>query len=219
MWGRAWGYKDASDDGCFDWKGGQQWFDSLLEGSYCDRNWMQGSHVAPNAWDRPGFDAPAPALLGFDETILGYCSHLVGLDFDGGDLNTELAERCVWANKNVLRLLDPQVPWDMCQNLEWQMCAIHGRLPGQDGMKVSFATAPKDLELVWWTDPAGTHPTYKPFQNGYELGDVFFAEMAVTFTLCKNRAALFRLEVGETYNCDFDLDGWKLLTTKFQLKT
>ena len=67
---------------------------------------MQGSAVAPNWNDRPRYTAPAPALLGFDETILGYCSHLVGLDFDGGDLNTELAERCVRANKNVLRLLE-----------------------------------------------------------------------------------------------------------------
>ena len=67
---------------------------------------MQGSAVAPNFNDRPRYTAPAPALLGFDETILGYCSHLVGLDFDGGDLNTELAERCVRANKNVLRLLE-----------------------------------------------------------------------------------------------------------------
>ena len=101
---------------------------------------MQGSAVAPNWNDRPLYTAPAPALLGFDETILGYCSReppltavrlepsslhtcvhmslelmrarvspatdLVGLDFDGGDLNTELAERCVRANKNVLRLLE-----------------------------------------------------------------------------------------------------------------
>ena len=39
----------------------------------------------------PAFTTAAPALLGFDEAILGYCSELVGLGFDGGDLNEELA--------------------------------------------------------------------------------------------------------------------------------
>ena len=95
------------------------------------------------------------------------------------------------------------------------MCALHGRLPGQDGIKISFASAPKDLEPIWWNYP-GTHPTYTPVHGGYALGDVFFAEMAVTFSLCSNRGALFRLEVGETFECNFYTAGWERLSRKFQ---
>jgi len=214
MFGPAWDLKSPGEGGCWDAKGGQRWFDAILAGENCDRNWMQGSPIAPGPDDRPPFTKPASALLGFDETILGYCSHLVGLDFDGGDLNTELAERCVWANKNVLRLLAGE-PWDMCQNLEWQMCAIHGRLPGQDGSKMSFATAPNELNLMWWNDH-DTHPTYSPVYGGFSLGDVFFAEVAVTFTLCTNRGHLFELEVGEIFECQFDQAGWVHLTRKLQ---
>ena len=61
------------------------------------------------------------------QTILGYCSQLVGLGFDGGDLNTELAERCVAANKNVLRLISGGRPWDMCQNIGMQARELHER--------------------------------------------------------------------------------------------
>ena len=213
MWGAAWVWKEAWQGGCWDGLGGREWLNRAFEGTWCDRNWMSGS-AAPMRDDRPWFSAPAPALLGFDETILGYCSHLVGLDFDGGDLNTELAERCVRANKNVLRLLSGGRPWDMCQNIEWQMCALNGKLPGQDGRKVSFASAPKDVQLQWWTDPS-THPTYTPRWDGYSLGDVFFAELCVTYALCRNRARLFELEVGETMECDLDHEGFGHLVDKF----
>ena len=57
----------------------------------------------------------------------------------------------------------------VCQNIEWQMCAINGKLPGQDGRKISFASAPKDVQLAWWNDPS-THPTYQPRWDGYALG-------------------------------------------------
>lgn len=214
MWGSAWDFTKPGQRGCFDRFGGQRWFDGIFEGTWCDRNWLQGTAGQPRANDRPHFTAPAPALLGFDETILGYCSQLVGLWFDGGDLNTELADRCVRANKNVLRLMSGSSPWDMCQNIEWQLCAIRGKLPGQDAAKISFASAPRDLELKWWTD-VNTHPTYAPKPDGYALGDVFFAELCVTFTICKNRGDLFRLDVGETFVCDMDPAGWNLLTSRF----
>ena len=100
--GRRWVLEDASDAGCWDaGLGGREWLYKAWEGTWCDRNWMQGTPAQRGPNDRPHFSAAAPALLGFDEDILGYCSHLVGLDFDGGDLNSELADRCVRANKNV----------------------------------------------------------------------------------------------------------------------
>lgn len=217
MWGRAWAYKENWDAGCWESLGGREWLDKAWEGTWCDQNWMQGTAQAPGPGDRPHFTQPAPALLGFDETILGYCSHLVGLDFDGGDLNTELAERCVRANKNVLRLLQGR-PWDMCQNIEWQMCALSGKLPGQDGRKVSFASAPKDVKAEWFHNP-DLHPTFRPNFDGYSLGDVYFAELCVTFTLCANRADLFKLEVGETFVCEKDQAAFDHLVDMFMMTT
>ena len=102
----------------------------------------------------------------------------------------------------------------MCQNIEWQMCAINGKLPGQDRRKVSFASAPKDVQVIWWKDPS-THPTYSPRWDGYTLGDVFFAELAVTYALCANRARIFELEVGETFECVKDENGFRHLVEMF----
>jgi len=216
MWGNAWAWKEPWQDGCWAELGGRDWLHKAWAGTWCDRNWMAGS-AAPQRDDRPWFSAPAPALLGFDETILGYCSHQVGLDFDGGDLNFELADRCVRANRNVLRLMSGGRPWDMCQNIEWQMCAINGKLPGQKAREVSFASAPKDVPQIWWDDP-GTHPTFTPNWDGYALGDVFFAELAVTYALCANRHRLFELEVGETFECEKDEAGFEHLIDMFLSK-
>lgn len=214
MWGNAWAFKEEWDAGCWEYLGGREWLNRAWEGTWCDVNWMQGTAQAPGPNDRPHFTAPAPALLGFDETILGYCSHQIGLDFDGGDLNSEVAERCVAANRNILRLLSGGRPWDMCQNIEWQLCALSGKLPGQDGNKVSFASAPKDVSPVWFHD-SDTHPTYKPRLDGYSLGDVYFAELCVTFALCANRGDLFNLEVGETFVCQRDKRAFDHLVDMF----
>mgnify|MGYP007078100274 CR=1 FL=1 len=213
MWGAAWQLAAPGQGRCWDGLGGRDWLESAWEGKWCYRNWMEGSAAAMGGDGMPAFSKPAPALLGFDETILGYCSELVGLGFDGGDLNTELAERCVWANKNVLRLFGGGRPWDMCQNIEWQLCALNGKLPHQDGRKVSFATAPRDLQLIWWNDPS-THPTFDP-GYGYALGDVYFAEVAVIFTVCANREELFDLDVGETFVCEMDHTSFKHMMAKF----
>jgi hypothetical protein len=76
MWGNAWAWKEPWQDGCWAELGGRDWLHKAWAGTWCDRNWMAGS-AAPQRDDRPWFSAPAPALLGFDETILGYCSHQV----------------------------------------------------------------------------------------------------------------------------------------------
>tara|TARA_B110000046_G_C12889059_1_gene353515 strand:+ start:255 stop:470 length:216 start_codon:yes stop_codon:yes gene_type:complete len=56
----------------------------------------------------PTYATPAPALLGFDETIYAYCSAEKG--WNEGPFNPQdnwgLADRCVRANKNVLRVLN-----------------------------------------------------------------------------------------------------------------
>ena len=110
MWAEnGWARRSHRGDTCF----GRGWptFDinAALRGSGCERNWLEGTH------ERPTFPRPAPALLGFDETIYAFCSAETGLE-EGpywGD-NNALATRCVAANENVLRVMGG---WNMCVNL------------------------------------------------------------------------------------------------------
>ena len=94
------------------------------------------------------------------------------------------------------------------RSLEWQLCALQGKLPGQGTTQIAFATAPKELRLEWWEKPS-THPTY-PCNgrfcdpSGFTVGDVFFAEVAVAYALCKNRASLLRLAAGVFFECTLD---------------
>ena len=119
--------------------------------------------AAPLQWQ-----AHAPALLGFDESIDEYCSQHMRLDdpkrpwivptFSGQGAH---AERCVRANVNILSLYGDRLPYNICRNLEWQMCAAQGKLPGQgtnlDGTRdrtIKFAKAPRELELYTNNRPA-----------------------------------------------------------------
>jgi len=179
-----------------------------------------------NAQDRPPFTGPAPALLGFDETIVEECSRLLGLDAweDHQDLNFKLAHRCVEANRNVLRIMSGP-KWDLCQNMQWEMCGVLGKLPGQDGGRdgpalqprlLTFGTAPKDLNPKWFLDPT-KHPTYPCHgswcdPNGYTVGDVFFVEVCILFAVCMNREELFTVDVGDGFVCDFDPAGYTRLS-------
>ena len=62
-------------------------------------NWYEGSN---QAWGR--FHSPhAPALLGFDNDIHGYCRG-----------------SCDNANVNILNLLSGNVKYNTCRNFEWQ---------------------------------------------------------------------------------------------------
>ena len=39
-----------------------------------------------------------------------------------------------------------QVPYNLCRNLEWQVCAAKGKLPGQGGRGIRFAIEPGRLD-------------------------------------------------------------------------
>lgn len=41
----------------------------------------------------------------------------------------------------------------MCQNLQWLVCAGKGRLPGQGGRAMHFATPPSKLDTRTWITP------------------------------------------------------------------
>ena len=78
---------------------------------------------------------PAPAVLGFDESIDWYCAT------HGG--RGDHAEACVSANVNILSIQDGS--YNTCKNLEWQVCAARGWLPGQMSSEIRFSFRPAEL--------------------------------------------------------------------------
>lgn len=215
LWGaRAWHYRSPDEAGCWEGLGGEQFFSSLLSNDYyCNRNWMEGAIGDSNI--RPSFTRPAPALLGFESTIWEYCSAMVGKS-NSGFSQRELAERCVRANNNILRIVSGSWGWTMCQNFAWQVCAALGRLPGQQGRSLRFATAPKALTLEEWY-----HPTSWPCEGSkscpegrFAVGDVFFAELAVFRAICENANELFVVERGQLTACLIDEEAYRDFTRR-----
>ena len=91
-------------------------------------------------------------------------------------------------------------------DLAWQVCAAQGRLPGQGGAQIRFATAPKDLSIDEWR-----HPTSWPCEGGkpcpkgkYAVGDVFYVEIAVYRAICRSSSELFQVSVGDLVSCEVD---------------
>ena len=56
-----------------------------------------------------------------------------------------MAKSSIAAGINILNMVGRRVPWNMCRNLEWLVCAAQGRLPAQSTGAVRFATLPGDL--------------------------------------------------------------------------
>ena len=204
LWGRTgWYLRGAGDPGCWNDFGGAKFFAEALAGKWCDRNWYEGAWGKGAA--RPCCGKPAPALLGFDESIWQFCSRAVNKPAAGFS-QTEMAARCVMSNNNILRLMGGAWKWNMCQNFAWQLCAATGRLPGQDGAKLHFVTAPKAMRIEEWR-----RPTSWPCDNGepcppgkYAVGDVYFAELAVYRYICSNADELFKVGEGELIRCEVD---------------
>lgn len=227
LWGlKAWEKLPNGAMGC--WNGpfaGSSYFDHVLSGGQCDANWFEGAKGALGQQaSRPRFTAAAPALLGFDDTIFSFCSaqidepvHFVKTKYTG-DFNEELAERCERANQNILRVISKRLPWTMCQNLRWQVCALTGKLPGQGGNQVRFATAPNELDMRVWQRPDSwpCDEHGKCPKGKFAVGDVFFAEVCLVDSLCRNGDAIFALGKGELFECDFDPDAFLKLADDFR---
>ena len=198
MW--AWGgwqrRQSHSDAACFE-QGWQHFdFEAALRGEGCDRNWLEGTHE----W--PQYPRPAPALLGFDETIYAFCAaetHQPEGPYWGD--NNALASRCVDANENVLRVMGG---WNMCVNLQWQTCAVKGLLHGQGaGRQMRFSIAPNALDLTLFHNPP-RGCVNGDCRQGYAVSDVYYVEVCVLSHICANRDELFTLGVGDLFTCNLD---------------
>lgn len=210
LWGRiAYLYKNAEgNEAC--WSNKNNFFHEVLGQEQCDVNWLRGA--SDTEAFRPPFTKDAPALLGFDNTIVDYCtekSHQS--NWPQGDYFKEVARRCVQGNQNILLMFSCDScfgfqGWDMCQNLRWVLCAVRNFLPGQGSSGVRFAKAPKNLNFSDFDKVTN--------RKHYVVSDVFFCEVCVISLICKNSWQLFLLNRGERFDCEFDEKGyWNLVKT------
>jgi hypothetical protein len=110
------------------------------------------------------------------------------------------------ASQNILSLYGKRIPYNLCRNLEWQICAAKGMLPGQGGFGIRFATAPKRLHTRG-NKPFGQCGGWTPTgecNGGYATDDIYFLEICLLNQLCTNNHELFELEVGQFFVCQLD---------------
>lgn len=212
IWG-ADGWRVRSPDMSACWfNDGEKFFRDAEAGTTCGRNWYEGNqgdlgsvHGGPTRnWVEPHFTKPAPAVLGFDESIDWMC----------GNRNLggwQHAQTCVRSNKNILALFWPAV-YNSCANFQWQVCAAKGWLPGQGSPVIKFAYEPRDLNTEEGPHPLGSCNSYAPAgcdENfGYGSSDIFFLEVCIYNTICKNGADVFKLDVGEAFHCELHHEGF-----------
>jgi len=208
--------RDAHDQ----WQHALDYFNSTQRGAACNTNWYEGNAGghdenllggryfrantatpdAGNGW----FPGPAPALLGFDESIDDYCWR------HGGKGSHAMA--CIHAGFNILSLYGNRVPYNICRNLEWQVCAAKGLLPGQGSRTIIFGKRPADLDPSRkGGKPLGTCGGWVPSylrqehcRNNYATDDIFFLEVCTFNQICRNGEDLWHLEVGQEWRCELD---------------
>jgi len=187
---------------------GPGFFEHAWLGSWCNRNWYIGNKGSlgqfgggpAQPWVWPRFTHAAPALLGFDESIDWFCATHGGF----GDHS----EASVSANLNILSIQDGT--YNTCKNLEWQVCAARGYLPGQMSRDIQFAFRPAELR----SGLIGACTGYSPAgcgDQGYASYDIFFLEICMFSEFCSNGAELFQLNVGDFWHCELDEAGFSRL--------
>lgn len=165
----------------------------------------------------------------YSDLLLGYCNgKLKECDwkaleqhwqnhgrFEKREFGCPHVQYCTQANFNLLNLVDEdKVPYNMCRNLEWQVCAAQGRLPGQGGRKIRFSYAPKEMDVNGKKHSletcAGWHPGHAPKSGGGIFGftndDIYFMEICLFNQVCENNFELFTLDKGQNFICKFSAE-------------
>mmetsp|Transcript_53603 Transcript_53603/g.96319 ORF Transcript_53603/g.96319 Transcript_53603/m.96319 type:complete len:338 (+) Transcript_53603:43-1056(+) len=196
----------SSEQACWIWRWWspnreQKFFDDVLAGVSCDRNWNSG--VRGGWTDRNVYPSPAPALLGEDAHIHRACCSRAGKEGAKCD-DKDIANICVEGSYNVLMVVNVTNPWNLCLNLVWQLCAVLGKLPGQNSRTMHFAPAPKNYPAKWWVDGV----SWNGGQN-FANGAVSVAEVCILSEICSNRDQLFSIEEMEPFTCDLDVQRYR----------
>lgn len=209
LWGDAgWESRLRGEPGCWG-DDPSSFFRNALNGESCERNWYEGNqgplgfgNGGPSKdWVWPHFTRAAPALFGFDENIDGWCNSR------GGD---DHAPACVRKNLNILSLYWP-AQYNVCRNYEWQLCAVQGLLPGQQGVNtIKFAFSPGALQPHGDWNSLGSCSGWHPRgcgDDGYASSDIFYLEACMFAVICSNGREVFRLNEMESWNCQLSHEG------------
>ena len=210
----------------------EQYFRETMYGDHCDSNWYEGGVIRGGQFDRPIFENAGTPLLGFDETIEGFCRwELEQMKVNATEGITAHVENCLLTGNSILALYGERFPYNICRNLEWMVCAARGKLPGQRGDVIHFAKRPNELVPNSEDKPlgkcrgwrAGDHechddPYNGPFDGesekkrritGYATDSIFFLEVCMYSQICSNGDELFGLFVGQDWRCQFSETGFK----------
>lgn len=232
MWSATpWRQRAKGEPNCWDRQRGHptfvnrdprhDFFFPLEQGAYCrETNWFEGNEgELGKPGQPPSFTRDARPVLGFDESIDAYCAtqpHDNGKHTARGKASH--AGNCVAANVNILSLFGERMPYNSCRNLEWQVCAALGKLPGQLSRKIYFAKAPAALDpSPHSARPLGKCGGWRDFrtpgdsdclQTGFASDDVFFLEVCIYNEICSNGPSeLFHLRAGQPWECELDARG------------
>lgn len=95
---------------------------------------------------------------------------------------------------------------------QWILCAVRGLLPKQRGRQLHFASAPRDLDFAGYRDPSLTGSWWmEPHDWHFAVSDVYFVEIAILTTICRNADRIFEVGVGDVMTCDLDMAAyWRL---------
>jgi len=233
MWNKKGWRQVRNEEPCWNWGGAAQFFDATLRGDTCNSNWFEGSYQGVSA---SKFTGDAIAVLGFDDSIEWYCNSLYNWNgrridernstivernvsrAEGARRRLEATRQCADNNRNILALFGQNVHhthagYNQCRNLEWQMCAVMGRLPGQRSPTIVFAQAPNTLD-TGGRRPLGRCGGWSPEGCGphaYSNDDIFFLEVCTYSLVCKNRDEFFRLKDRVNFHCEIDEAGFRKL--------
>ena len=145
----------------------------------CRTNWYAGAEYLFGG-SAPTFSGVAPPLFGFDNEMDQFCQSRGGSS--GG---THYVQRCVAAGYNQLSLLRAREPYNLCRNVEYQVCAARGLVQSTDGSLV-FASRPALLNpqpdgtrgLGWCGGPMPAQYRNESCARHWGNDDIFFAHAA-----------------------------------------
>ena len=152
----------------------------------------------------------APALLGFDRAVRWVCEN------PNWKNSGSFVDTCILHNLNVLQI--GEYEWNVCKNMEWQLCAAHHRLSGQGRAGIVFGTLPASLNL------AALDHLVAARSAGYGVDEIFYLEVCFFAAICSNRDKLFaadnaipswsQTDKHWQFQCEVDEDGYARLVDR-----
>ena len=146
----------------------------------------------------------SPTAVDMPIVMLLYLLHRAQIDEYCNATRFNHVASCVRANVNILALFGTEIPYNLCRNFEWQLCAAMGKLPGQGSTMIRFAVAPRGLQI---DGPRGLGSCggYVPLgvencpHRGYASSDIFFLEVRCSSRcLCLVRSPVTTVTASQT---------------------